>query len=277
MVSLTAMPRTAAAELALEWTAPVDCPDYDDFSERVRRVLGELVKYNFTAATRVTHATHRYQARLVITSTAGIMHRELEHARCDVLADSVALVISLSTIPVEPGSDDSASVDLEVALHAAWFLGVLPRPSLGLGGALALEAWRSLRFELRGSYQLRQTATFPNSPVGARFDLASLGARGCQVWRLGRTELAPCLGAEFFRVAADGVGGRELRTQVAWWWAPHVGVLARYRIGDRFALALTVDALVPMTRQRFVFSELGTLHRASAIALRLAFAPEVRF
>jgi hypothetical protein len=54
-------------------------------------------------------------------------------------------------------------------------------------------------------------------------------------------------------------------------------VLARLRVLAQLALDLTIDGVVPIARQRFVFSDVGRLHRASAFAFQLFVGPEVRF
>jgi hypothetical protein len=49
------------------------------------------------------------------------------------------------------------------------------------------------------------------------------------------------------------------------------------RLFSVFAVVLSADATVPIERQRFVYTDVGSLHRPAAVAFQLFIAPEVRF
>ena len=87
----------AASEVIVEWTAPPECPDQADMVDFVERALGDATNANLTATANVTRSAGVFRAVLHITSSAGYGQRILENARCELLAESVALVIALST------------------------------------------------------------------------------------------------------------------------------------------------------------------------------------
>jgi hypothetical protein len=199
-----------------------------------------------------------------------------------VLADSVALVISLSAardeaVRVEQPAARRTRPVFTLAAQASALFGALPSPGLGIGGALAAEQIASLRFELRGAYYFPQSTTFEPTGPGGTFRLFAFGARGCRVWSIGNFDLAPCIGADVYRMTATGFGGDVSLDGAATWWGPAFGALGRLRLHGAFALYLAVEGVVPIARRRFVFADVGELHQAGPVALQLIVAPEVRF
>ena len=272
----------AAAELIVEWNAPAECPDQDHVVASVERALGEGSKANLTAIAHVTRIAGGFRAQLRITSAAGFGHRDLEDTRCEILAESLALVIALSaarstearSATTRAGQD--RGLELGMSAHAAASVGPLPDTALGAGVTFAVEG-SGVRLELGGTYHARQTATFARERVGGRFDLLRFGARGCRLWRLGDFELGPCLGTQLYRIAAMGFGGMVSRPGASTTWAPALGAFGRLRLVPHFAVQLAADAVFPLSRQRFVFSDVGLLHRPSVVTFQLFVAPEVLF
>jgi len=280
MLCLATPREVSASELIIEWTAPPECPEQAEVVSNVERSLGDDARVNLTVTASVTRAQDLYRAHVHIASPAGLGERTLENARCDVLAESVAVVIALSVPPPVAGARPREHMDgLAPALsaHAAAVTGPLPRLALGGGGTFALEGIAALRLELGATYYAHQSATFDDTEIGAHFKLLALGVRGCRVWALGAFELAPCLGAQFYRITGEGFGGKVSHSGGTLMWGPALGVLARLRVLAQLALDLTIDGVVPIARQRFVFSDVGSLHRASAFAFQFFVGPEVRF
>jgi len=213
----------------------------------------------------------------------GSGERVLENARCEFLAESVALVIALSAPqfagarrkPARGGPDSGLAPVLSA--HAAAVEGPLPRLALGVGGTLGVEGIAALRLDLSGTYYAHQSSTFEDMSIGARFGLLAFGVRGCRIWAIGSLELAPCLGAQFYRITGKGFGGMVSLDGGSLMWGPAVGVLGRLRLLERVALCLTVDGVAPLSRRRFVFSDVdGPLHRPTLFAFQLLVGPEVR-
>jgi hypothetical protein len=270
--------------LAVDWNAPPECPAQAELVSRVSRLLGGAVKSNLTAATDVTRAGGVYHARLRVTSAAGFGERTLENTRCEILTDSVALIIALSAAPASGQQSESTTsesgegLDLSISAHATGVFGPLPQMARGVGGALAVEGFAALRFELSGTYYARQSTTFPQTTLGGRFDLMRFGARGCRLWSFNVFTLGPCIGAEIYYIQGSGFGGMSKSDGESLVWGPAVGVFGRLRLLKVFALYLAADGVAPVSRRRFVFSDvIGPLHRPSAVAFQVFIAPEVRF
>jgi hypothetical protein len=267
--------RAHAAELRLDWTAPPECPSARDLRARVARLVGSVPDPNLLAAVEVTRAAEGYRAHLVLRGPSGFGERRLEDAQCDVLVDSVALLIALS-IP-SPASTNGASWVLrpEARLSSA---GPLPRMAAGVGGAIALEGFASLRLELHGAYYFPQSSTFEQTTSGGRFQLFSVGTCICRLWSFDSLQIGPCVGAEVQHVSARGFGGAIQRPGNTSWWGPSLRLFGRLQLLPILGISIAVEGVVPMLRPRFVYSDVGPLlHRVGAVALQVSAGPEVRF
>src|SRR5689334_7497738 len=115
----------SASEIILEWTAPPECPGQSAVVSRVDHALGDGSNASLTAIVRVTRAEGSFHATLHITSSAGIGDRDLEDTQCEILAESVALVIALSASRSTPAHGDVArgehhrGLTLALAPHAS--------------------------------------------------------------------------------------------------------------------------------------------------------------
>jgi uncharacterized membrane protein len=232
---------------------------------------------NLSAVTDVTRTHAGYRARLRTVSPTGSGERVLEHARCEVLAESVAVVIALTVAtPEDKARKGEARLSVAASAFVSTLFGMLPKPALGVGAALALEA-PSLRVELRGAFQLPQSKRFVDSTLGARFNAVSFAVRGCWLSSVGVVELGPCIGADVQHVSASGFGGDVTPGASATSWGPALGVFGRVRLVKAFGIVVIAEGAVPTTRRRFVFAEDGQLHQASPVAALLLIAPEVQF
>jgi hypothetical protein len=266
----------AASELAIDWNAPTECPSKADMVSRVERSLSDApAQAALTATANVTRTSGTYRATLRIQSTAGSGERTLENANCEILADSIALVIALSA--ADTLASQARRLTLALSAHATAVSGPLPSLALGGGAGLALEGFWALRVELSGTYYAPQSSTYEQTVVGASFDLLRFGARACRLWSAGHFDLAPCLGAQLYRIAGNGFGGVRYSNGSAYVWGPALGVFARLRLYSIVAAVLAADATLPVSRQTFVYTDLGPLHRPAALALQLFIGPEVRF
>jgi hypothetical protein len=154
----------------------------------------------------------------------------------------------------------------------------LPLTAAGAGVALALEAFSSTRFEIHGAYYAPQSSAFAGTTLGARFKLYTVGARACRFWSFGLLQLGPCLGAELHYAAATAFGGiPPSKTGNVVWWGPALGLLSRLVINKSFAIYFAIEAVAPLSRPHFSFSDAGELHRVAAVAPQVLLAPEVRF
>jgi hypothetical protein len=244
-------------------------------------LMGGAVQSNLTAEARVMRHAGQYRAYVLIREPTGVGERELENAHCDVLMDSVALLIALS-IPSPEGAASrpiakSVRPALLISVQGRLLRGALPLTAAGAGAAVALESFSSVRLEVSGAYYLSQSKSFADGMLGARFQSFAVGARACRLWRIDVLEMGPCLGAELHHVRATAFGGMPSLGGSVLWWGPALGLLLRVRVIELLAVQVGLEAVVPLSRPEFSFSDVGRLHRVSALALQLVLAPEVRF
>jgi hypothetical protein len=278
LCALLAAPRALARPPALrvQWQAPQGCPDQAEMLKRVAAVVGDdALPADLRVIGDVTQTANGYRAQLSIQAGGNTGLRTLDHSQCDILADSAALVIALSAHRAEDPA--RAKLSLSVATHASVVDGVLPRAALGGGVGVALEGWASLRWELNGSYYAGQTATYEGLSIGADFRLLRVAARGCRVWSLGRCDLAPCIGAELYRIDGAGFGGQVQKNGGAFVWGPALSMFLRLRVWRSLNAQLSAGANLAVSRQRFTYGDLGLLHRPDALAYQVSLAPEVLF
>ena len=256
----------------IDWKAPSGCPRQDNVRSRVKHALGDdSAQAGLSAVVNVTQNSDTYRAEIRTRSSAGSGERIVENSSCEILADSVALVIALSAVYPE-----DRGLSLAISGHGTAVSGPLPSLAWGAGGGLALEGFWALRFEVSASYYAERSSTYPRMDIGARFKLLRFGLRGCRVWSFGPFDLAPCVGAQVYRIAGEGFGGMKYSTGTSYLWGPALGVFSRLR-GSFVGVVLAADATIPVSRQSFTYIDLGPLHRPASLAFQLFLAPEVQF
>jgi hypothetical protein len=280
IASKTVTKNATKPELRLQWMAPAGCPNEAEMLTRVERALGDNNRRaQLSATVDVTQRTSGYRAVLRIQDQQRVGERTIEHAQCDVLAESVTLVIALSASDrdLADGNASGTPIVFAVSAHASTVLGPLPKPAFGVGVSAALEGALSLRWELSGSYYAVQAASYHQMNVGANFQMVRLAARSCRIWSVGRLDLAPCLGAAVYRLDGQGFGGKLQTSGAAYVWGPELSLLVRLRFARYFALQLSGAAALALARQHFTYIDLGSLHQPAALAYQVLLAPEVLF
>jgi hypothetical protein len=268
--------RAEAAELRVEWNAPPPCPSASDLRAHAIQLMGGVVRSDLVAEIKVTRREGAYHAHIVLRGPSGFGERHIEDARCDVLADSVAVLIALS-VPSPVTTDSGADLVVTATPEVGVLTGSLPRLAAGIGGAIAVEGVASLRLEAHGAYYFPQSSTFSGMALGGRFELITIGACLCRLWSVGRIQGGPCVGAEIHHVSASGFGGSVQLPGSTIWWGPSLRLFGRANLWSWLAIDLAVEGMVPVSRPRFVFSDVGELHRVAAGSLRVSAGPEVRF
>jgi hypothetical protein len=222
---------------------------------------------------------------------------QLEESRLDALqgADAAAPSESSSAAvrdaDAAPAPRDGAEeIRPSEAAAAAWQPGVsfglvadagsLPKP--GAGALAGLSIGREL-VELRasGSWLFEQHTsvdTRAGTRAGADLSLfvgalsacfvplgsseASIAARGCAGWELGR-------------LAGEGTGIERPRRAAELWNAPRLDAGASFALGSgslRFDAGFTLA--VPLERKNFILEDVGSVHRPSALVGRASFGIE---
>jgi hypothetical protein len=265
-----------AAELRIDWRAPAVCPSASKVKAHALTLLDGAVHSSLIAEVEVTQREGTFHAHIVLRGPNGFGERQIEDQRCDVLADSVAVLIALS-VPPAARSDRGPGWALVVRPEARVSSGSLPLMAAGVGGAVAIEGLASLRLELHGTYYFPQSSTFAETALGGRFRLLAVGASLCRTWSFGRLHVGPCLGAQLHYISAAGFGGDVELPGSTSFWGPSLRLFGRVQLWSFLSVHVSVEGMVPVSRPQFVFSDLGELHRVSAVALQVSAGPEVRF
>jgi hypothetical protein len=188
--------------------------------------------------------------------------------------------------PAPSEASEAPSGDAWIPSLSVWLLGdVGSLPAPGLGAAVAAElAARRFSLQALGTLLFEQHTELDSalSPApGARLQLFTGSLLACipafDGSATGLTARA-CLGLELGRLAGEGTDVPEPRRGGALWVAPRVDAGAVWSVPDSpLRLAVTVTGAVPLNRNEFELTDLGTVHRPPNVVGRLSFGVGVAF
>jgi hypothetical protein len=156
-------------------------------------------------------------------------------------------------------------------------VGPLPKPGLGVGGALGLR-WNA--WSVMGGARIisAQTWLAPRSEVGAEVGRWQAEAALCRGWRAGRLEFAPCLSAGVERIGARGTGPNlTAQSQHSLVFVLGAGGAARLYVFDNLAIFAAAGLSFQTARPRLVIAGLGEVGHVGPVQLSAAFGPEWSF
>lgn len=155
--------------------------------------------------------------------------------------------------------------------------GMLASPAAGIGVAAGFEASDRIHVEAFGAAFFAQDTTIAEAPArGARLQMFTAGLRGCVSLTRG-VELAPCLGVSLARLTASSFGSVRNGEATSNVWAPEALIGLRVPIAGPMSVRVATGLSIPLSRQSFIVTALGTAHRPSAVAFHGFVGPEVRF
>ena len=286
------------------WSAPKDCPAQTEVEQRMRDKLPAGAQAE--ARAHVEKNKQRFKLTLEIASRG---ERVLEADTCDAVIASAAVVLAMSHAPERekeeetgppPKEEPKAPIVTAITnepekeapkpppVHTARSLfgaraegaidvGLLPTATFGGGIAFGIDPIERLHVEIGGALYASQEATLANDTSrGATFRLLSGAARGCYSFTR-RIEIGPCLGAEVVSLSANGFGAARVANATSTTWGPEAMAYALVPIAGPISLRAGAGAFFPLSRQSFVITSQGTVHRADAAAFRAFLGPEVRF
>jgi hypothetical protein len=301
-----AQPRPAA--VALEWSAPPECPARPWILAEVARLLGRPVDERSVPALRVRGNVARangsgpYRVLLHTEAADGAGERTLEDPVCLRVAEATAFVIALAIDPgavaemqqrrqrapppVVPPRPRERLVRFVVGPVVSGDLGTLPQPSLGLGLTLGLVIGRTVRIEAMGTSWLPQDIPAGNGlPGGAHTRVFVLGSlRGCveRGWRW--VEIGGCVGFEAGGVDAAGFGISDPVTSQSLWLAMSLGPTFALNVTNWLSFRVWVDVVAALLRptltvRAFRGGDLTDLdvYQPSAFVGRAGLAVELRY
>lgn len=298
----TAAPVRAQGRDALIWRAPGGCPAAEDVRARIERRLGggasdALVRgIAVDVVDRGEGGAPRFVARIDLRglrgadAAAGEDVRVLSSARCDELANAVAVVIARLAAeqrpppagPLElrldlPGEVQALPVpaDLGADLRVLGVSGIGAQPGVSVGGELAgTLRMRSAIVEFAGVRWL-SSARLPHAgapdPIDVDLRLAALRLG----WGSPQLPLRAWISGELGTLHGSDAGSPSARMGAARWLAAGCGFAVAWPMGPRARLIGTVEAVVPIQQARIVLEDGTELYRSAWAAVRSGFGLEI--
>ena len=290
VVLLGASPLASGEPEGLTLDEVEGCPGRAEFVQLIEQHAGQPLRAYLPAQVRIERGDNRWTA---VVEVADAPPRRFDGASCAEVLDAAALVLALAIdvaesapeptrdpAPARASASDSSfdpapvrisrravrprSVAIRFRAGALADVGTLP------GAALAATASGSV---WRGGSGLAMSfamfdptaATVPGgSGEVARVGLFTIGLGACHL-------IAPvtiCAGGEAGRMTADAGGLADGEQAGALWSAGSASGWIDHRIGGSARVYGGVEALVAITRPRFVLDDDTSLHRPSPISAR---------
>ncbi len=300
------------AGFELEWLAPGGCPSASAVQADIDRLLGEPAAVHRKRPLRVrAEVAHGqlWQVTLDTVSPESNGHRIIGASSCQGLANATALIVALmidpsavavhdpkaareaarAETPPPPASPPAPAHPAPVARQtrvalgagASGNLGMLPAPGVGVLAQIGLapEHWR---FELRFAYGLRTVKSdLLANPAGAygEFQDLFLGTlSGCRTASPASLEYGACAGVEAGVIHGRGVRASTTLDEYQPWLGVGVGGYVAFKAGRSLAFPVHLDAVVPLWRPTYVFTNVETpIFRPWPVGARLTAAAELRF
>jgi hypothetical protein len=169
------------------------------------------------------------------------------------------------------------SLEFSADVSAIGDFGSLPRPALGVEGAIGVAA-SALRLEAVGTFLPEVRTEIAQEPSrGGDIGLWALGARGSYGVRLRRVTVEGRLGFELGQIHGAGFGGSAWNTERRSLWAAARAGVGAYLDWGRFRLRGAVEAGIPIVRPEFVFEGLDQVHEPAVVVGRVAIGVGVHF
>jgi hypothetical protein len=178
-----------------------------------------------------------------------------------------------------PRAEAPTPLELRVLIAALGDAGALPRPAGGvaLGAGLARDAFR---LDAVGTVlPFARQVIAPAPERGGDVMLLAGGLRGCVSSLATRLEAGVCAGLEAGLLEAEGFNTADDDPGRSAWFAGRLGLTGRVALSQTLALAVDLEALVPVpaARPKFVILPTGLVHQPSAVVGRLAIGLELAF
>jgi len=300
----------AAADPAFGWKAPARCPRADDVQARVERRLGGPVDDAVRGVeVRITREGAGFVAEIDARAlTVANDVRTLRSARCDELADAIAVILArlaseqrhrLSIAPepvlaveLPPARSEpalpSVSVRRDVAAPVSpvrakkWgggmrllgLSGVGALPRINIGVELAAYARRDTAFaELAAGIWVPQEARLdPGGPARVDVSLKVVTLRAG--WATERLPIRAWLMGEAGELAGAGIDVIDPRTASSAWFALGGGFGVAWPMAPHARLVGTFELAIPLKRTTFMLENGADLYRPAAAAARCALGLE---
>jgi hypothetical protein len=288
LVVLTAS--VASAQTGFVWTAPAACPDGEDVRARIERRLGAPLEVHGVEVA-ITRAGAVFVAHIDTRGvTVANQIRTLTSARCDELADAVAVVVARLAsewrrierpVVVERAVPTEAPRVVEppriwgYGVHAMALSGIGTVPRVGIGGELSVFVRRKNYFAELGFARWASQSQYliEGAPGRVEVGLDSITAR--IGWSPTKMPLRAWLGSELGSMRGEGAALLDPQAGRAPWFAVTGGFGVGWPMARYARLIGTFEVAVPTSRVSFMLAQSGDIYTSSPIAARCALGLEL--
>ncbi|MBV8757682.1 MAG: hypothetical protein JO257_10415 [Deltaproteobacteria bacterium] len=301
--------RAAAEPADLAWQAPAACPDAASVRDRIEARLGRTLDDADDVAIDVAKQGRRYVAHVDLGAvTVANDVRTVTSARCDELADAVAVIVAraagerrihaekhiapkpsdaTTSLAMRDADDDStptaivATVEparprvwsLDVRLSGVSGIGVIPK--VGLGGELAVTLRRKTALAELAETRWVMSAAQIHTGAPARVDVG-LDATALRLgWRSPAMPLRAWASAEAGSMYGTGVHLDSSQLGSGRWVAAGAGFGVAWPINRWVRLVGTTEIMVAVERVRFSLGDGMTVYAPSPASARATCGLEI--
>lgn len=306
MLAVLGFTASASAAPGIVWDAPASCPDAAEMEQRIERRLGDDIEIPQLEIS-ITRGPAGYVAHIDTRAiTVGNQVRTLTSARCDELADAVAVIVArlasearlermavvadpsmVRTTPPRPSklADESRVEQAAVVTRrkASWgggFRGLAVSgigivPSVGIAGEAAGFVRRNDRFAEVAVARWADRPTFVTAGAPGRVDvgLQTVTLRGG--WASARMPLRGWLGVELGSMRGAGVALADPRAGSGRWTAISAGFGVGWPMSRFSRLVGTFEVAGLVERARFALADDTEIYQPALASARCALGLEL--
>jgi hypothetical protein len=294
-VVLVASSAAASADNGFVWAAPEPCPGQAEVRARIERRLGLPVDGTVHGIeVQIAHEAGGFVARIDTRSvTLGNQVRTLTSARCDELADAVAVVVArLATearVRQAEISRRSTAIPVVTAqapprrgpgpwgggVRAIAVSGVGVLPGVGVAGELALYGRRHSYFaELAGTRWARSSKHLTDGAPGA-VDVSLITAVLRAGWSPTNMHIRAWAVGEAGPMTGEGISLNDPRIGTGRWTAAGGGFGVAWPMWDYARLVGSFEVLAAFEQVKFVLADGVEVYRPAVGVARFALGLEI--
>lgn len=283
----------ASADTGFVWQAPASCPDGEDVRARIERRLGSPLEIHGVEVA-ITRSGTSFVAHVDTRGvTVANQIRTLTSARCDELADAVAVVVArlasewrrveqprvAAVDRDEPTQEVTRAVAPEriwgYGMHAMALSGIGTVPRVGVGGELSIFVRRKAYFGEIGFARWASQSEYLIDGAPGRVEVG-LDVFTTRIgWSPTGMPLRAWLGAELGSMRGQGAALTDPQQGRAPWFAVTGGFGVGWPMARYARLIGTFEIAVPTSRVSFMLAESGNIYTSSPLAARCALGLEL--
>lgn len=304
---------TARSDLALQWSAPSECPPRTALEQRIAALVPGATGEAVVVDVALRRVVDGFEGEISLHAPRGTSARTLHAPSCASVVEAMALLVAVAieplateralqrparaSVPDPPAVTtpsmrapmlapvaadpvaDPPRTRVQAVLRLAAEGGLVPLPRLGMGVGVALGLrHRWLRAGAHARAWPAQHVVHPrDAAVSAELRALAFGAHLCGGPRWTALELPICGGLDAGVVHGRGRGALVVAREVTRpWVALHLGPALVWSPVPAVGLWLGFDVVASVLRPRFTIDPLGSIHDVPEASGRAFVAVEVR-